>query len=63
MLRWQTLGRSGLLVWVVLIGLSQAAAAQDVKTALLPAFEAVQPKVIAWRRDIHQHPELSNQEF
>ena len=21
------------------------------------------PKVIAWRRDIHQHPELSNREF
>jgi len=24
--------------------------------------EAVLPKVVAWRRDIHQHPELSNQE-
>ncbi|MAA95291.1 MULTISPECIES: amidohydrolase [unclassified Arsukibacterium] len=23
----------------------------------------VMPKVIAWRRDIHQHPELSNREF
>ncbi len=23
----------------------------------------VEPKVIAWRRDIHQHPELSNREF
>lgn len=23
----------------------------------------VEPKVIAWRHDIHQHPELSNQEF
>jgi hypothetical protein len=56
MLRWQTSiwGCSGLLGGVVLIGLSQAAAAQDVRTALSPAFEAVQPKVIAWRRDIHQ---------
>jgi amidohydrolase len=27
------------------------------------AVEAVTPKVIAWRRDIHQHPELSNREF
>jgi len=26
------------------------------------AARAVQPKVIAWRRDIHQHPELGNQE-
>lgn len=24
---------------------------------------AVAPKVVAWRRDIHQHPELSNREF
>jgi amidohydrolase len=23
----------------------------------------VEPKVIAWRRDLHQHPELSNREF
>jgi len=27
------------------------------------AFAAVEPKVIAWRRDIHQHPELGNREF
>lgn len=25
--------------------------------------DAVEPKVIEWRRDIHQHPELSNREF
>ena len=25
--------------------------------------EAVMPKVVEWRRDFHQHPELSNQEF
>jgi amidohydrolase len=25
--------------------------------------EAVTPKVVSWRRDIHQHPELGNQEF
>lgn len=24
---------------------------------------AIEPKVIAWRRDLHQHPELSNREF
>ncbi|HEX7938552.1 MAG TPA: amidohydrolase, partial [Gemmatimonadaceae bacterium] len=24
---------------------------------------AIQPKVVAWRRDIHQHPELGNREF
>jgi amidohydrolase len=26
------------------------------------ALAAVAPKVVAWRRDLHQHPELSNQE-
>jgi amidohydrolase len=25
--------------------------------------EAIEPKVVAWRRDIHQHPELGNREF
>jgi amidohydrolase len=25
--------------------------------------DAVMPKVVGWRRDFHQHPELSNQEF
>ena len=24
---------------------------------------AVMPKVVTWRRDFHEHPELSNQEF
>ncbi|MFQ6005582.1 MAG: amidohydrolase, partial [Woeseia sp.] len=27
------------------------------------AFAFVEPRVIAWRRDIHQHPELGNREF
>ena len=26
------------------------------------AAKAVQPKVVAWRRDFHEHPELGNQE-
>ncbi len=25
--------------------------------------EAVRPRVVSWRRDIHEHPELSNREF
>ncbi|UCE69576.1 MAG: amidohydrolase, partial [Flavobacteriaceae bacterium] len=32
---------------------------QDLQTA----YRYVAPKVIEWRRDIHQHPELSNREF
>lgn len=31
--------------------------------ALDAAVAAVEPKVVAWRRDIHQHPELGNREF
>ncbi|MCU0761247.1 MAG: amidohydrolase [Steroidobacteraceae bacterium] len=31
--------------------------------ALATALSRVEPKVLAWRRDIHQHPELSNREF
>ncbi|MEN8198217.1 MAG: amidohydrolase, partial [Pseudomonadota bacterium] len=39
------------------------AAAQDAKSNLDAAFAAIEPKVIEWRRDIHEHPELSNREF
>jgi amidohydrolase len=35
-----------------------APAATDVQRRI----EAVMPKVVAWRRDIHQHPELGNRE-
>lgn len=48
---------------VALFVLSVAALAQDAKSNLDEAFAAIEPKVIAWRRDIHQHPELSNREF
>ena len=37
--------------------------AQSAGQQLDAAFAAVEPKVIAWRRDIHEHPELSNREF
>lgn len=52
-----------ILCALAILGLSLTAAAQDAKFALDDAFAAVEPKVIAWRRDIHQHPELSNREF
>ena len=43
---------------------SGTAAAQDAPSlaSLDPAFRAVEPKVVEWRRDFHQHPELSNRE-
>lgn len=31
--------------------------------ALEPEYQAIEPKVIEWRHDIHQNPELSNREF
>ena len=37
-------------------------AAQDLSAEIDTRLPAVMPKVIAWRRDIHQHPELSNRE-
>jgi amidohydrolase len=40
-----------------------AAMAQSPTDGLEDAFAAIEPKVIAWRRDIHQNPELSNREF
>lgn len=46
----------------VVLPFTQAYAA-DPKDSLEPAFEQIEPKVIAWRRDIHQNPELSNREF
>ncbi len=42
--------------------LAAAAAARADREALAAAIAAVEPKVVAWRRDIHQHPELSNRE-
>jgi amidohydrolase len=38
------------------------ARAQNLNAAVADRIAAVMPKVIAWRRDFHQHPELSNRE-
>jgi amidohydrolase len=55
--------RTKLVVAVILSlsGLSMGAA-QDLSGQIEARIPAVMPKVIAWRRDIHQHPELSNRE-
>ena len=37
--------------------------AQALAADLKEKIDAVMPKVVEWRRDFHQHPELSNQEF
>ena len=48
--------------------LSAALAAQDApvptqRAEVTAAAQALQDKVVTWRRDIHQHPELGNREF
>jgi amidohydrolase len=48
---------------VCLTVLFGAARADDARFGLDAAFDAIEPKVIEWRRDFHQHPELSNREF
>jgi amidohydrolase len=35
----------------------------DSRTIISSAADKVEPKVIAWRRDIHEHPELGNREI
>ena len=45
--------------------LAAPAFAQDATTQraeVASAAQSLQPKVLAWRRDIHQHPELGNRE-
>ena len=39
------------------------AQADDQRAQLARAVAEIEPSVVAWRRDIHQHPELSNREF
>ena len=51
----------------VLLALASAAQAQGVDASTLQALDAqiakVSPQLVAWRRDIHAHPELSGQEL
>jgi amidohydrolase len=46
---------------VVALGFSTGSA-QDLSAEIDARLPAVMPNVIAWRRDFHQHPELSNRE-
>jgi amidohydrolase len=41
---------------------AHVAAADDLRDAVDRAARAVEPQVIAWRRDLHEHPELANRE-
>src|SRR5687768_16441176 len=56
--------RTRTLISVVTLAVGALAdpGAQDLRVELDARIEKVMPRVIAWRRDIHQHPELSNRE-
>lgn len=61
---------AGLLMLLGLLAVNRPAVAQNGSKGLETLHkqidtkaEAINQKVIAWRRDIHEHPELSNREF
>jgi amidohydrolase len=55
---WQV----ALLAVVALLNTDISARADDVRDAIEREAKAIEPRMIAWRRDIHQHPELGNRE-
>jgi amidohydrolase len=46
----------------LLLAVPAIAQKNNLRTQVSQAADKVEPKVIAWRRDIHQHPELGNRE-
>lgn len=58
----QSVISSLLLLAIVSVAANQVKA-QQLDSIITERAEAIEQKVIAWRRDIHEHPELSNREF
>lgn len=56
------MGRISTLALVGGLAFGAPAMAAPTSAQVAAAAKAVQPKVVAWRRDIHEHPELGNQE-
>jgi amidohydrolase len=56
------IGRISTLALAAGLALGAPAMAAPTAAQVAAAAKAVQPKVVAWRRDIHEHPELGNQE-
>lgn len=50
---------------ILLLALASFAGAKpkDMSTEIAAAAERIKPKLVEWRRYLHQHPELSNREF
>lgn len=54
--------RKALLFIITLIPVAAAAQKTSLSSKIIAGADALEQKVIAWRRDIHEHPELSNKE-
>ena len=54
---------AGLLATGALLLPSPGSAAETVRDAIEREARSIEPQMISWRRDIHQHPELGNREF
>ncbi len=54
--------RSRCFLIIALAGLAGAASAQDLATQVDEHITGMRDRILTWRRDIHQHPELSNRE-
>ena len=57
---WQIALASG---WGLGLALAASAASGDLRAAIDQGADAVAEQVVAWRRHIHEHPELSNREY
>ena len=55
--------RTQILVSFCLFFMAGNITAQDIAFNIQSKATAIQPKLIEWRRHIHQHPELSNREY
>ena len=51
------------LAAIVVLATGSAGRADTLRDGIEREAKAVEAKMIAWRRDIHQHPELGNREF
>jgi len=51
------------LVLITILSQNVVAQKQDYHTTVNTAADKIEKKVIEWRRDIHEHPELGNREF
>ena len=54
--------KNSLLLFLLLVPFNTFAQKNDLRAKINEAADNIESKVIEWRRDIHEHPELSNRE-